>query len=49
LPTPRRSHGGLNDRPALLLGMDALRLFGRVRIDFANREVRLAQPKPAER
>jgi|UniRef100_UPI0035CA51FF predicted aspartyl protease len=40
---------GLSDRPALLLGMDALRLFGRVRIDFANREVRLAQPKRAER
>ena len=40
---------GLSDRPALLLGMDALRLFGRVRIDFANREVRLAQPKLDER
>ncbi|TPG55212.1 aspartyl protease family protein [Sphingomonas glacialis] len=39
---------GLRGRPALLLGMDALRLFGRVRIDFANRELRLAQPK-AER
>ncbi len=38
---------GLVERPALLLGMDALRLFGRVRIDFANREVRLAQPKAA--
>lgn len=40
---------GLGDRPALFLGMDALRLFGRVRIDFANREVRLARPlgKPA--
>ncbi len=36
---------GLRERPALLLGMDALRLFGRVRIDFANRELRLAQPK----
>lgn len=35
---------GLTKRPALLLGMDAMRLFGRVRIDFANREVRLAQP-----
>jgi predicted aspartyl protease len=40
---------GLRDRPALLLGMDALRLFGRVRIDFANRELRLAQPKREER
>lgn len=35
---------GLRDRPALLLGMDALRLFGHVRIDFANREIRLAYP-----
>lgn len=36
---------GLTHQPALLLGMDALRLFGRVRIDFANRELRLAKPK----
>ena len=35
---------GLTTRPALLLGMDAMRLFGRVRIDFANRELRLARP-----
>jgi hypothetical protein len=43
---------GLREVPALLLGIDALRLFGRVRIDFANRELRLAQPKdfaPRER
>lgn len=39
---------GLAARPAMLLGMDALRLFPQVRIDFANRELRLAQPK-AER
>ncbi len=32
---------GLGDRPAILLGMDALRLFDRVSIDFANRRVRL--------
>jgi predicted aspartyl protease len=32
---------GLADRPALLLGMDALRLFDRVSVDFANRRVRL--------
>ncbi|HEX8481746.1 MAG TPA: retroviral-like aspartic protease family protein [Allosphingosinicella sp.] len=32
---------GLSDRPALLLGMDALRLFDRVSVDFANRRVRL--------
>ncbi len=32
---------GLEDRPAILLGMDALRMFERVSIDFANRRVRL--------
>ncbi|HEX8380150.1 MAG TPA: retroviral-like aspartic protease family protein [Allosphingosinicella sp.] len=32
---------GLSDRPALLLGMDALRLFDRVSVDFPNRRVRL--------
>jgi predicted aspartyl protease len=32
---------GLSDRPAILLGMDALSLFDRVSIDFANRRVRL--------
>ena len=31
----------LNGRPAILLGMDALQLFDRVSIDFANRRVRL--------
>ena len=31
----------LMDRPAVLLGMDALKLFERVSVDFANREVRL--------
>jgi predicted aspartyl protease len=31
----------LLDRPALLLGMDALRLFERVSVDFANRKVKL--------
>ena len=36
---------GLEDRPAILLGMDALRLFRRVHIDFANREVRLVMPR----
>jgi predicted aspartyl protease len=34
----------LENRPAILLGMDALRLFDRVSIDFANRRVRLAPP-----
>jgi predicted aspartyl protease len=35
-------HFGLTDRPALMLGMDALRLFKLVRIDFPNREIRLS-------
>jgi predicted aspartyl protease len=34
----------LIDRPALLLGMDALQLFDRVSVDFANRRVRLLLP-----
>jgi predicted aspartyl protease len=38
---------GLSDVPAMLLGMDALKLFRRVQIDFANRELRLAPPKDA--
>lgn len=40
---------GLTRQPALLLGMDALRLFRTVRIDFANREVRLALPRDVVR
>ncbi|WP_374944207.1 retroviral-like aspartic protease family protein [Sphingomonas sp.] len=36
---------GLVQRPAMLLGMDALRLFRRVDIDFVNREVRLRKPR----
>jgi hypothetical protein len=32
---------GLTDKPAVLLGMDALRLFDRVSVDFPNRRVRL--------
>lgn len=35
---------GLADTPALLLGMDALKLFRRVDIDFANREIRFTAP-----
>jgi predicted aspartyl protease len=31
----------LTDRPAILLGMDALQLFERVSVDFANRRVRM--------
>jgi predicted aspartyl protease len=34
----------LLNRPALLLGMDALKLFDRVSVDFANRRVKLLAP-----
>lgn len=37
--SPAFTYLGLHRRPALLLGMDALRLFERVSIDFANRRV----------
>ena len=40
---------GLTKRPALLLGMDALRLFERVSVDFPNRRVRLLPAGSAER
>lgn len=36
---------GLTKHPALLLGMDALRGFRRVDIDFPNRQVRFLMPK----
>lgn len=36
---------GLSDTPALLLGMDTLKLFRRVEIDFANREIRFTLPR----
>jgi predicted aspartyl protease len=36
----------LSEHPAILLGMDALRLFDRVSFDFANRRVRML-PRPA--
>lgn len=35
---------GLANQPALLLGMDALRLFERVSVDFANKQVRFILP-----
>lgn len=35
---------GLNDRPAMLLGMDALSLFDRVEIDFGRRKVNFVMP-----
>lgn len=37
---PPFAHFGLQDRPALMLGMDALRAFRRVEIDFPARRVR---------
>lgn len=39
----------LMDRPAILLGMDVLRLFERISVDFANRKVRLLAPPRSER
>ncbi len=39
----------LKKRPAILLGMDVLRMFDRVMIDFANRRVAFALPKKASR
>jgi predicted aspartyl protease len=38
----------LLDRPAILLGMDALQLFRRVSVDFANRRVRLLTPESSQ-
>jgi predicted aspartyl protease len=40
---------GLEKKPALLLGMDALRSFRRVDIDFPNRQVRFLMPRGSER
>jgi predicted aspartyl protease len=40
---------GLTTKPALLLGMDALRLFDRVSVDFPNRRVRLLGGSRSER
>jgi predicted aspartyl protease len=36
---------GLDDRPALLLGMNAMRAFDRVSIDFESRKLRFAVPR----
>jgi predicted aspartyl protease len=38
---------GLQDTPALLLGMETLRLFRRVEIDFPGRSIRLTLPRSA--
>ncbi len=40
---------GLENKPALLLGMDVLKSFTRVQIDFANRELRLSLPRGVRR
>ncbi len=39
----------LEERPAILLGMDAMKLFDRVLIDFGNRRVGFDLPKGVER
>ncbi len=36
---------GLRDKPALLLGMNAMRAFRKVSIDFANRKLRVVLPE----
>ena len=38
----------LDDRPALLLGMNALRAFKKVSIDFARRHFRVVLPEHSE-
>ncbi|RDE07251.1 aspartyl protease family protein [Sphingomonas aracearum] len=38
---------GLTDTPALLLGMNTLRMFRQVTVDFTNREIRFSLPRPA--
>ena len=45
LDSPVFASLGLDDRPALLLGIDALQLFGHVDLDFRNRRVAFA-PRP---
>jgi predicted aspartyl protease len=37
---------GLRDQPALILGMSSLKLFGRVELDFVNREIGFSLPRP---
>jgi len=38
----------LTDKPALLLGMNAIRAFKKVSIDFANRRLRVILPQTSE-
>lgn len=40
---------GLSERPAMLLGMDALRLFDRVEVDYANKRIIFDLPDAAGR
>jgi hypothetical protein len=40
-------HLGMTHRPALLLGMDVLRSFRRVTVDFRNHHARFLLPDPA--
>ena len=47
--SPAFTELGLGRRPALLLGMDALRLFDRIAVDFANRRVTFDLPDGARR
>lgn len=39
---------GLSDKPAMTLGMDALRMFNRVSVDFRERKVRFNLPPPQQ-
>jgi hypothetical protein len=39
---------GLDNTPALLLGMNAIRAFKKVSIDFANRKFRVVLPEHSE-
>lgn len=40
---------GIADKPAIMLGMDALKAFRTVEIDFSNRRIRLGLPRAADR
>jgi hypothetical protein len=39
---------GLDKRPALLLGMNAIRAFKKVSIDFASKKLRVVMPEHSE-
>jgi hypothetical protein len=40
---------GLIDRPAILLGMNAMKAFDRISIDFASKKVRFVLPATSMR